>query len=207
MLFELTGLKIGRRALLALCAAFVVGVTPAMAKPSQASPHLPPWGFDLCTIIHRDPGCVSEPSSPSLARTQIQVLKNVNEAVNDDSYPYECADPARNGPIGQGNWWVSKTPPYVFVGKECVNCITYAVTKRRVLLGLGLPADALRFAMVRRGNHKKMHLLLLVYTVGHPNDPYVLDNRDNVIWTLSQERQEYRLLELQDAHGSWEYAP
>ncbi|MBI3572063.1 transglutaminase-like cysteine peptidase [Candidatus Kaiserbacteria bacterium] len=141
-----------------------------------------------------DAGCTVDRGALTLAhetRTFIERMWTVNDQVNE-SMPYLGTEP--------DNTWSSWVPTG--------NCVPHALKKRRLLRELGVPAGALRFAVVHVAGKPVLedHLLLLVYTDQHPNDPYVLDSRLILRARLSlvlSSRQFDALALIQDAHGNW----
>lgn len=140
-----------------------------------ASPH-GPLGYQLMCLKHpaecRGGGAATVAASPQL----LAVLQQVNAAVNRQLRPQQD----KNGDV-----WT--------VGAKAGDCEDYALTKRRRLIDVGLPASALRIAYVHTRSGAG-HAVLVINTV---EAQYVLDNLTASIRSLDQSG--YEVISMQGA--------
>lgn len=97
------------------------------------------------------------------------LLKTVNFAVNN-LVKYK-SDPEN---YGRPEYWVE--------AHESGDCEDYALRKRKMLRGLGWPAEDLNIAVCYTEDNQLHAVLVATFE----NTDYVLDNRANVIWKWSE---------------------
>jgi predicted transglutaminase-like cysteine proteinase len=185
----LAGLVIGM-----VCASCVCGGAPAFAAPSPppattATPFLqtgdiadiPPGFIGFCVRFADQ--CQLPPNASQtvpLTKDTLRTLKKVNYSVNSSIWPED--DSVH---FGRAEYWTIATD-----GRG--NCNDYALTKRKALIDAGLPAAALRIAIVNTPDGER-HVVL---TVATDQGDYVLDNLsdDVVMWNFTG----YTWIERQD---------
>lgn len=171
-----------------------ISLLPPTALPQASTPmpqglleQDPPPGFVSFCMRFKDQcsSDASEPASVQLNQQTWSQLKAVNTSVNDAIWP---EDDERH--YGRGEFWTIPTDGYG-------DCEDYALTKRKLLAGIGIPMRALRIAevMTRRNN---LHAVL---TVATNEGDYVLDNETDEI--LSWDKTGYHWIERQDAKADW----
>ncbi len=163
------------RALLFSCALAFLATTgcattdgaPAASRPMPTGPAtLPPRGFvDFCK---RHPGeCIEVALSEApavLDESRWGQLRQVNDAVNR-AFPYV----PDAGPSGRGDYWALPT-----VEGDCEDL---ALEKRRRLIALGWPPEALLIALARVPRLGGHAVLVVVTDQGD----YVLDSREGAV--------------------------
>jgi predicted transglutaminase-like cysteine proteinase len=158
---------------------------PLRAVLVEASPSLAP--FQHVRFCLRYPAeCKSDPSeddSIHLTRENLELLGRVNHAVNAAIVPV-----AKHYGANLGDRWT--------IAPSAGDCNDYAVTKRHELIHSGLPAKALRLAVVRTASEVG-HLVLLVSTT---RGDLVLDNLTEAVrpWQTT----DYHWLKIQSARDS-----
>ena len=150
---------------------------------SQVTAVTPPGFVSFCMRFTGQ--CDAAPGAASLVVLNDQTwrtLIQINRAVNDAIWPED--DEAH---YGRPEFWTIPTDGYG-------DCDDYAVTKRKDLLAAGLPAPALRLAVVMTPSDMR-HAVL---TVATDKGDLVLDNLKNdvVAWNATGftwiERQDFR---------------
>ena len=148
---------------------------------TEASPTLSP--FQHVRFCLRYPAdCKSEPTETTtveLTAETLETMQRVNRDVNLSIMPV-----AKSDPIADGGWTISPVSG---------DCNDYAVTKRHELLQKGLPAKAVRLAVVKTPSGIG-HLVLVVST---NRGNLVLDNLSETImpWQLTK----YQWLKIQSS--------
>ncbi len=146
--------------------------TSVVMPIAEASPTLSP--FQHVRFCLRYPAdCKSDPTETTtvdLTAETLESMQRVNRDVNLSIVPV-----AKSDPIAHGGWTISPTSG---------DCNDYAVTKRHELLQKGLPAKALRLAVVKTQSGIG-HLVLVVST---SKGNLVLDNLTETIvaWQLTK---------------------
>ena len=130
--------------------------------PGGGARSMAPLGFQLFCLQHPDQCRAAGRSSVTMTPQLMRTLQRVNYSVNHTII-------AQDG-VAQESWTVN--PTYG-------NCHDYAMTKRARLIGMGLPASALRIAYGKTGDGEG-HAILVVRTNG---GDFVLDNRTGQITT------------------------
>jgi len=157
------------------------------SMPDSQIATLAPAGFiSFCTRFPDQ--CTFSKDAPSvvkLSSAQWLQLQETNEAVNHAIQPM---DDLRH--YGRVEYWNIPTDGFG-------DCEDYALTKRRDLIAAGLPAQALRIAVVLTERNES-HAIL---TVATDHGDYVLDNLTNAI--QSWDRTDYRWIERQDPNKAW----
>jgi predicted transglutaminase-like cysteine proteinase len=148
---------------------------------AEASPTLSP--FQHVRFCLRYPGdCKTDPAETAtveLTAATLETLQRVNRDVNAAIMPV-----AKNNPVADGGWTISPASG---------DCNDYAVTKRHELMQSGLPAKAVRLAVVKTQSGIG-HLILVVAT---NKGNLVLDNLSETIvpWQFTK----YHWLKIQSA--------
>jgi predicted transglutaminase-like cysteine proteinase len=157
-------------------------IETSMVMPiAEASPTLSP--FQHVRFCLRYPAdCKSEPTETTtveLTAETLETMQRVNRDVNLSIMPV-----AKSDPIADGGWTISPVSG---------DCNDYAVTKRHELLQKGLPAKAVRLAVVKTPSGIG-HLVLVVST---NKGNLVLDNLSETImpWQLTK----YQWLKIQSS--------
>jgi len=169
-----------------------MGAIPTASQPASSSGTAIP-DFAVAAVV--PPGfigfCVrfadqcqapqDAPSTIAMTDATWQTLKQVNSSVNASIWSED--DQAH---YGRAEYWTIPTDGYG-------DCEDYALVKRKDLIAAGLPASALRIAIVvtpREARHA-------VLTVGTDRGDYVLDNLSNeiVAWNATG----YTWIERQDS--------
>jgi predicted transglutaminase-like cysteine proteinase len=153
---------------------------------SQIAAPAPAGFISFCTRFPDQ--CAFSKDTPSvvqLSPAQWLQLQETNEAVNRAIQPM---DDLRH--YGRVEYWNIPTDGFG-------DCEDYALTKRRDLIAAGLPAQALRIAVVLTGRNES-HAIL---TVATDHGDYVLDNLTNAI--QNWDRTDYRWIERQDPNKAW----
>jgi predicted transglutaminase-like cysteine proteinase len=157
-------------------------IETSMVMPiTEASPTLSP--FQHVRFCLRYPAdCKSEPTETTtveLTAETLETMQRVNRDVNLSIMPV-----AKSDPIADGGWTISPVSG---------DCNDYAVTKRHELLQKGLPAKAVRLAVVKTPSGIG-HLVLVVST---NRGNLVLDNLSETImpWQLTK----YQWLKIQSS--------
>jgi predicted transglutaminase-like cysteine proteinase len=157
-------------------------IETSMVMPiAEASPTLSP--FQHVRFCLRYPAdCKSEPTETTtveLTAETLETMQRVNRDVNLSIMPV-----AKSDPIADGGWTISPVSG---------DCNDYAVTKRHELLQKGLPAKAVRLAVVKTPSGIG-HLVLVVST---NRGNLVLDNLSETImpWQLTK----YQWLKIQSS--------
>lgn len=134
---------------------------------------------DQCAV-HTD-----EKESILLTNAKWLTLQNINKEVNHRIRPMNDLDH-----YGRAEYWNIPSDGYG-------DCEDYALTKRKNLIEKGLPASALRIAIVRTPKGEG-HAVL---TVSTDRGDYVLDNLTDEVknWRAAQ----YEWIERQDPHSVW----
>lgn len=146
--------------------------TSVVMPITEASPTLSP--FQHVRFCLRYPAdCKSDPTETTtveLTAETLESMQRVNRDVNLSIMPI-----AKSDPVADGGWTISPTSG---------DCNDYAVTKRHELLQKGLPAKALRLAVVKTPSGIG-HLVLVVST---NKGNLVLDNLSETIvpWQLTK---------------------
>jgi predicted transglutaminase-like cysteine proteinase len=125
------------------------------------------------------------PATVALSPAQWLQLQEVNQVVNLAIKPM---DDQRH--YGRAEYWNIPTDGFG-------DCEDYALTKRRDLIADGLPAPALRIAVVLTQRNES-HAIL---TVATDHGDYVLDNLSNAIQSWDQTG--YQWIERQDPAKAW----
>jgi predicted transglutaminase-like cysteine proteinase len=160
-------------------------IEAGVAMPiTEASPALSP--FQHVRFCLRYPAdCKSDPAENAtveLTAETLETLQRVNGNVNASIMPV-----AKSTAAGDSGWTISPTSG---------DCNDYAVTKRHELLRSGLPAKALRLAVVKTPSSIG-HLVVVVATnKGH----LVLDNLSGTIlpWQLTK----YQWVKIQSSNDA-----
>lgn len=153
----------------AVCAltggAFAYSPHPDRLTGRGAMSNLPPLAYQLFCL--QNPSECKAGGSGEIAADSalMSKLTRVNVAVNTSMTP-------RNDP--HGDVWT--------VGASVGDCEDYALNKRHALVKLGVPASALRMAVVLTPSGDG-HAVLIVHTV---RGDYVLDNLTNAIRPFEQ---------------------
>jgi predicted transglutaminase-like cysteine proteinase len=163
-------------------------VPAAAASPVEASPTLAP--FQHVRFCRRYPAdCRSNPMEEEridLSAENAELLEHVNRRVNQAIAPMQKS-------YGRDFWdgWT--------IAPLTGDCNDYVVTKRHQLLESGLPAKALRLAVVSTTS-QNWHLVLLVATT---KGDLVLDNLTEAI--VPWQSTDYHWLKIQSARDvrSW----
>jgi len=134
---------------------------------------------DQCMVQKNVPAIVT------LSAGQWLALQEVNQAVNLAIKPM---DDERH--YGRAEYWNIPTDGFG-------DCEDYALTKRRDLIAVGFPAQALRIAVVLTQRNES-HAILTVTT---DHGDYVLDNLTNSIQSWNQTG--YQWIERQDPTKVW----
>lgn len=146
--------------------------TSVVMPITEASPTLSP--FQHVRFCLRYPAdCKSTPTETTtvdLTAESLESMQRVNRDVNLSIMPV-----AKSDPVADGGWTISPISG---------DCNDYAVTKRHELLQKGLPAKALRLAVVKTQSGIG-HLVLVVST---SKGNLVLDNLTETIvpWQLTK---------------------
>jgi predicted transglutaminase-like cysteine proteinase len=190
------------RKLVGLAVAILGLLLPAMAQASQASGNLVPLGNPMpaaqaaapvppgfVSFCMRFAGqCITDKSqaatvtlTPSVWNELEQVNDDVNRAITpqDDQAHY-----------GRAEYWTIPTD-----GRG--DCEDYALTKRAKLIAAGVPARALRMAVVKTWRGEG-HAVL---TVATDHGDYVLDNMVQNV--RSWDNTGYQWVERQDPNNVW----
>lgn len=155
--------------------------TGVVTPITEASPTLSP--FQHVRFCLRYPAdCKSDPAETTmveLTADSLESMQRVNRDVNLSIMPV-----AKSDPVTHGGWTISPTSG---------DCNDYAVTKRHELLQKGLPAKALRLAVVKTQSGIG-HLVLVVST---SKGNLVLDNLTETIvpWQLTK----YQWMKIQSS--------
>ena len=155
--------------------------TSAVMPISEASPTLSP--FQHVRFCLRYPAdCKSDPTETTtveLTAETIETIQRVNRDVNASIMPV-----GRSNAVDDGGWRISPASG---------DCNDYAVTKRHELVRSGLPAKAVRLAVVKTTSGIG-HLILVVST---NKGDLVLDNLSETImpWQLTK----YHWVKIQSA--------
>jgi len=155
--------------------------TSAVMPISEASPTLSP--FQHVRFCLRYPAdCKSDPTETTtveLTADTIETIQRVNRDVNASIMPV-----GRSNAVDDGGWTISPASG---------DCNDYAVTKRHELVRSGLPAKAVRLAVVKTTSGIG-HLVLVVST---NKGDLVLDNLSETImpWQLTK----YHWVKIQSA--------
>ncbi|SMD15654.1 transglutaminase-like cysteine peptidase [Rhizobium sp. RU36D] len=157
---------LGALAVFAAIASTQIGTVNAAPLGSLARQHdfsgkkLPPLQFQLFCIEHPDQCKASSVSQVSYSPKIKNIISSVNSSVNRQIKPKQDKSDV---------WRISATEG---------DCDDYVMTKRQRLIRAGLPASALRVAVVRTQSGEG-HAVLLVKT---SSGEYVLDNlRPNIV--------------------------
>ena len=148
---------------------------------TEASPTLSPFQHvRFCLRYPTD--CKSDPAQTTtvdLTAETLESMQRVNRDVNLSIMPV-----AKSDPVADGGWTISPTSG---------DCNDYAVTKRHELLQKGLPAKALRLAVVKTQSGIG-HLVLVVST---SKGNLVLDNLTETIvpWQFTK----YQWMKIQSS--------
>jgi len=148
---------------------------------TEASPTLSPFQHvRFCLRYPTD--CKSDPAQTTtvdLTAETLESMQRVNRDVNLSIMPV-----AKSDPVADGGWTISPTSG---------DCNDYAVTKRHELLQKGLPAKALRLAVVKTQSGIG-HLVLVVAT---SKGNLVLDNLTETIvpWQFTK----YQWMKIQSS--------
>jgi predicted transglutaminase-like cysteine proteinase len=163
------------------------GIPAAVSLPESTRPGPIPAGYIGFCLRYSDQCEVAKgaPAIVTLTPDNWALLNRVNHDLNN-AITYE--DDQKH--YGIDEYWTIVTDGYG-------DCEDYALTKRKALLDAGLPAGALRIALVLTAK-KERHALL---TVATDRGDFVLDiDSDDVKpWTASS----YVWLERQDPHQRW----
>lgn len=161
------------------------------ASMPQAGPSMPdsrrvvaePSGFISFCMRFPDQCTATPAAKPVLALdgNSWQLLNKVNRSVNDQIWPEE--DQLH---YGRAEFWTIPTD-----GRG--DCDDYAVTKRKELLTAGLPASAVRIAVVNSPEYGRHAVLTVVTDKGD----LVLDNLTNSI--VNWRDTDFTWIERQDA--------
>ncbi len=140
-----------------------------------------PAGFASFCLRFPDQ-CPASGGAPSVAMTASlwQTLAKVNGDVNDAIWPEDDEQH-----YGRAEYWTIPTDGYG-------DCEDYALTKRKALMAQGLPAAALRVAVVITPRENRHAVLTVVTDKGD----YVLDNLTKAV--LPWDRTGFRWIERQD---------
>lgn len=153
---------------LAVGGAFAINTTPALAGNHA------PVGFRVLCLNHptecKGGGASAVPYSSAVMQAVIGINTDVNSRIRPK---------ADSGP---DVWSVNVTTG---------DCEDYVMTKRRALIGAGLPASSLRIAWVKTGNGEQ-HAVLVLKTTDRGD--LVLDNLSGSIRPIS--RTGYRVLAI-----------
>ena len=162
--------------------------TASTLPVGRASDNAPPGYVSFCLRFanecHFDP---NGPTSVKLTSALWQTIQHANNAVN------RAVNPAEDLPHhGRAEYW---TLPVDAAG----DCEDYALAKRHDLIEAGLPASALRIAIVTIPDGQR-HAVL---TIATDRGDFVLDNLSRAI--LPWNDTNYRWLERQDprVHMGW----
>ncbi|MGH7870146.1 MAG: transglutaminase-like cysteine peptidase [Candidatus Dormibacteraceae bacterium] len=134
---------------------------------------------DQCATV------TTEPASVTLTPAVWEELQSINDQVNHALTPVD--DLAH---YGIAEYWTIPTD-----GKG--DCEDYALMKRKELIAAGIPARALRIAVVRTAKSEG-HAVL---TVATDHGDFVLDNLAQTV--LSWDNTGYRWIERQDPNDGW----
>jgi predicted transglutaminase-like cysteine proteinase len=159
--------------------------TTAPASLVETSPSLTPFQH-VRFCLHYPADCRSDPTEEEridLTGENSELLNRVNRSVNAAIVPVQKS----YGDSLHEGWRIAP-----FMG----DCNDYAVTKRHELLASGLPAKALRLAVVKTRSGDG-HLVLLVATT---KGELVLDNLTEVI--VPWQSADYRWLKIQSARDA-----
>lgn len=156
--------------------------TNALIPITEASPTLAPFQH-VRFCLHYPNECKSDPTETGLIELStetFELLKRVNHQVNAAILPVI----KNNGIAPQDGWTIAPAAG---------DCNDYAVTKRHELVQSGLPAKALRLAVVKTASGIG-HLVLVVATT---KGDLVLDNLSETIrpWQST----DYHWLKIQSA--------
>jgi predicted transglutaminase-like cysteine proteinase len=132
-----------------------------------------------CTLSQNAPAVIA------LSAQQWLELQEINQTINLAIKPM---DDQRH--YGRAEYWNIPSDGFG-------DCEDYALTKRRDLIAAGLPAQALRMAVVVTAEGEG-HAVLTVVT---DHGDYVLDNLTNTI--RSWDETGYRWIERQDPNNAW----
>lgn len=148
-------------------------IEPGVVMPiSESSPTLSP--FQHVRFCMRYPtDCKSDPAGTmtvELTAETLETMQRVNRDVNASIMPV-----AKSDAIADGGWTISPASG---------DCNDYAVTKRHELVQKGLPANALRLAVVKT----QSGIGHLVLVVSSNKGDLVLDNLSETIlpWQLTK---------------------
>jgi predicted transglutaminase-like cysteine proteinase len=160
-------------------------IETGVATPiSESSPTLSP--FQHVRFCMRYPtDCKSDPAGSmtvELTAETLETMQRVNRDVNASIMPV-----AKSDAIADGGWTISPASG---------DCNDYAVTKRHELVQKGLPANALRLAVVKTQSGIG-HLVLVVST---SKGDLVLDNLSETIlpWQLTK----YHWVKIQSSNDA-----
>lgn len=159
-------------------------VVPMATAPMPAAERsaVTPSGYVSFCLRFADQCAVTPGAPKSIAMTPVlwTTLRKVNDGVNDAIWP---EDDQRH--YGRAEFWNIPTDGYG-------DCEDYALTKRKQLIGLGLPIAALRIAVVITGDGSRHAVLTVVTDKGD----YVLDNMKSDV--LPWDKTGFTWIERQD---------
>ncbi len=149
-------------------------------------------------VERHDPGCIVVPTSASVAVETPKMLKRVRDVNFQVDRSMKIASDISQ--YYTNDYWIS--------GQPKGDCEDFALTKRARLIAQGVPANALRLAIVhiRGAGEKEVHAILLAYLSKHPDDPYVLDSLTVLFVRLSMVKASNtfdQFYGLQNEHGNW----
>jgi predicted transglutaminase-like cysteine proteinase len=190
-----------RRSVIGLVAGLILGLVGAVPNAAHAADGLVPLANRLRAghvVAPTPPGFVSfclrfpgqcatdmkEPKRLALTAALWDRIEEVNREVNQEIRPMDDLQH-----YGRPEYWNIPTD-----GKG--DCEDYALAKRKLLIAAGLPARALRLAVVKWNGEG--HAVL---TVATDHGDYVLDNLIQIV--RSWDNTGYEWIERQDPDRTW----
>ena len=151
--------------------------TPSSVAIAEASPTLAPFQH-VRFCLHYPADCKSDPTQAALIELNDQTLELMNRVNQDVNAAIAPVDKMNDG-------WA--------IAPAAGDCNDYAVTKRHELLQSGLPARALRLAVVKTTSGIGHLVLVVASRTGY----FVLDNLTGTIrpW----QNTEYHWLKIQSS--------
>ena len=160
--------------------------------PPEGEPAKPPKGWtDFCKRYTAD--CTVKASAPrdiELTETAWESIVGANKWVNAHIKPV----------TDQKHWGVAERWDYAEDGYG--DCEDYALLKRRILIEVGYPREALLMTVVWANHHTEGHAVLIVRT---NKGEFVLDNKVSDVLLWSKTSYDFVKRQTQSDPNAWIY--